>query len=135
MSAKIIDKNTKYIKIEIEIPLEKSMLLTEDNILKSLNEGGNLATKEVLSMHDTDGSPIEIEKEKYTSKGKVSKKYQTPYGEIKTERHVYQNSKGGKIFCPLEQDARIIKGTTPRFSKQISSKYSDLGSSRVQKDL
>ena len=135
MSAKIIERNEKNIKIEIEIPLAKSMLITEENISKSLNEGGNLATEEVLSMLDTDGSPIEVEKEKYTSKGKVAKKYQTPYGEIKIERHVYQNSKGGKVFCPLEEEARIIKGTTPRFSKQVSSKYSDLGSARVQKDL
>lgn len=135
MPAKIIDRNTRMIKIEIEIPLAKTILITEENISKSLNEGGNIATEEVLSMLDTDGSPIEVGNEKYTSKGKVAKKYQTPYGEINIERHVYQNSKGGKVFCPLEEDARIITGTTPRFSKQVSSKYSDLGSSRVQKDL
>ena len=102
---------------------------------KSLNAGGNIVTEEILSMLDTDGSPIKVGNEKYTSKGKVAKRYQTPYGEINIKRHVYQNSKGGKVFCPLEEDARIITGTTPRFSKQVSSKYSDLGSSRVQKDL
>lgn len=135
MSAKIIESNSQKIKIEIEIPLANTMLITEENISKSLNEGGNIATKEVLLMLDTDGSPIEVKNEKYTSKGKVAKKYQTPYGEINIERHVYQNSKGGKVFCPLEEDARIITSSTPRFSKQVSSKYSDLGSSRVQKDL
>ncbi len=135
MSARIIDVNTKSIKIEIEIPLTKTMLSSEENILNSLNEGGKIATSEVLTMFDTDGSPIEVGNERYTSKGKVSKKYQTPYGEINIERHVYQSPKGGKVFCPLECDARIIIGTTPKFSKQVSSKYSDLGSSRVQKDL
>jgi hypothetical protein len=35
----------------------------------------------------------------------------------------------------LENDAKIIVGSTPKFSKIVSSKYSDNGSSRVQVDL
>ncbi len=135
MAAKIISKNDKAIKIEIEIPLAKTMLKTEENILQAVNECGNIATIGALSQYATDGASILFNKDKYTSKGKVAKKYQTPYGEINLRRHVYQNSKGGKVFCPLERDARIIIGATPKFSKQVSSKYSDLGSSRVQKDL
>ena len=135
MAAKIIFKNDKTMKIEIEIPFAKSMLKTEDNILDAVNECGNIATAEALSKFDTDGTPIQVGKDKYTSKGQVGKKYQTSYGEVNIERHVYQNTRGGKVFCPLERDARTIKGTTSRFAKQIASKYSDLGSSRVQKDL
>lgn len=135
MAVKIISNNDTTIKIEIDISISKSMLKTEDNILNALNECGNIATVEALAKFDTDGTPIKIGKDRYTSKGQVRKKYQTPYGEVNVERHVYQNSRGGKVFCPLERDARTIKGTTPRFAKQIASKYSDLGSSRVQKDL
>ena len=135
MSPRIIEKNAKGIKVEIFIPFGKTMLSTEENISRSLNKCGDLATSAALYQYDTDGSPITANREKYTSKGKVSKKYQTPYGEIDIERHVYQSSKGGKVFCPLEEDARIIVGTTPKFSKQVASKYSDLGSSRVEKDL
>ena len=34
------------------------------------------------------------------SKGRQPKYYQTPYGEVEIERHVYQRSHGGKTFCP-----------------------------------
>ena len=61
--------------------------------------------------------------------------YQTPYGPTVVDRHVYQTAKGGKTFCPLEHDARIIITSTPKFARTVSSKYSDLGGSRVQADL
>lgn len=51
------------------------------------------------------------------------------------ERHVYQSSRGGRQFCPLEQNARIILTSTPGFAKLVSSKYAELGSSRVWVDL
>jgi len=63
------------------------------------------------------------------------KVYETPYGKIELTRHVYQSSQGGKTYCPLEIDGRIIGQSTPKFAKQISSKYGDLGSRKVQKDL
>ncbi len=37
-------------------------------------------------------------------------------------RHVYQRSVGGKTYCPLEKEARIIITSTPLFAKQVSSK-------------
>ena len=40
----------------------------------------------------------------------VKKKYQTPYGVVAIERYTYQTSKGGKVWCPLEEQARIIRG-------------------------
>ena len=112
MEAKITNKTSK------------SVLQTEESIQKALNLAGAKVTAYALSTLDTDGKPIEKGKEKYTSKGKISKKYQTPYGETELSRHVYQNSKGGFTFCPLDNSARIIVGSTPKFSKQVSSKYS-----------
>jgi len=50
-------------------------------------------------------------------------------------RHVYQSSGGGHIYCPLEVDARIIQSATPHFARQLSSKYSEMSASQVQKDL
>ena len=35
----------------------------------------------------------------------------------------------------MEEGARIIRQSTPKFAKMISSKYGDLGSRKVQKDL
>jgi hypothetical protein len=66
---------------------------------------------------------------------KVKKKYETPYGRIELERYVYQSSQGGKTYYQLEEDRRIIGQTTPKFAKQVSSKYGDLSARKVQKDL
>lgn len=135
MEAKVTAKNLNSITIELTVPLSKSMLKTENDIQKVLNIAGSKATAHALSCHDTNGDPIIKGKTKYSSKGKVSKKYQTPYGETELERHVYQPSSGGSTFCPLDDSARIIVGSTPKFSKQVSSKYSESGSKRVQVDL
>ncbi len=135
MQAKIINKSQTSIKIEIEIPVSKSMLTCEEAIQKATNFVGEIATGHALSQFDTDGSPLKIKGINYTSKGRVSKAYQTPYGEIEIDRHVYQTNRGGETFCPLENDARIIVGTTPKFAKIVSSKYSRNGSQIVQTDL
>jgi nucleoside diphosphate kinase len=74
----------------------------EQVIQEALNEVGQLATGELLSRFDTDGSPIVIGKMKLTSKGQIGKTYQTPYGAIELSRHVYQSSEGGATYCPLE---------------------------------
>ncbi|MCP4284112.1 MAG: hypothetical protein GY792_06635 [Gammaproteobacteria bacterium] len=50
-------------------------------------------------------------------------------------RHVYQRSTGGKTFCPLERDARIVVTSTPRFAKVISHKFANGSSIQVQRDL
>ncbi|HZC03612.1 MAG TPA: hypothetical protein VE844_20360 [Gammaproteobacteria bacterium] len=78
-----------------------------------LNEAGCMATGEALKRFDTDGSAILIGGVKWTSKGEEPNYYQTPYGEVEVLRHVYQTSAGGKTFCPLEREARIVV-TLPR---------------------
>ena len=133
--AKTIDYKDNKLKIELEVELEQSFPKTEENILSSLNEAGALSTEFALSLNDTDGNPISIEGGGFTTKGPVDKKYQTPYGEVQISRHVYQNAKGGKTFCPLDNKYRIIIGSTPKFSKMVSSKYSEFGGKRVQFDL
>jgi hypothetical protein len=50
-------------------------------------------------------------------------------------RKVYQGTKGGKIHVPLEVQGRVIGGSTPRFSKQVSWKYSQLSADKVRADL
>ena len=75
--------------------------------------------RDSLKRFDADGSPITIGNVKYTSRDVVPRIYETPYGEIEVERHVYQTSKGGKIFCPLKHAAKIIQSATPQFAKQI----------------
>ena len=135
MKASLVSKNENEIVIQIKVALEPGMLKTEENIQQSLNLAGSLATKIALSDYDSDGDPIIVNDLKYTSKGQIEKIYQTPYGEIKLHRHVYQSSQGGKTYCPLENNARIIVYSTPKFAKTVSSKYSSDSGRFVQKDL
>lgn len=133
--AQIVARTKDDFTVQVTVPYGESMLSVEEIIQEKLNEAGTLMTGEVLERFDTDGSPIMLGGSKWTSKGKVAKPYQTPYGEVVIERHVYQSSGGGRIFCPLEREARIILTATPRFAKMLSAKYSEMGSSRVIEDL
>ena len=67
-------KVSKKLKLSIEIDLDpNSMLTSEEQIAKALNEAGQVATKEALELLDTDGSPIELGGKLLTSKGKQKK--------------------------------------------------------------
>jgi hypothetical protein len=135
MNAKIKSRTNDAVVIEIRLPLARSMLEGEGRIEQVLNEAGALATGELLQCFDTDGSPIQMGAIKLTSKGQGEKAYQTPYGETRVKRHVYQSPKGGATFCPLERDARIIQGATPKLAKLLSHKYSKLSVDEVKADL
>ena len=50
-------------------------------------------------------------------------------------RHTYQNSEGGQVYCPLESGARMIHDSSPKFAQQVSSKYGNLSATKVQRDL
>ena len=135
MTAKIISCKKNELTIEIKIPLEKAMLDGEQTIEKSLNEAGALASGELLKRFDTDGSAIVMGSIKLTSKGQVEKAYQTPYGESRIKRHVYQPPKGGATYCPLDSNARILNSATPKLAKTLSHKYSRLSVDEVKTDL
>jgi hypothetical protein len=97
-----------------------SMLESEQSLRAVINEAGNLATGKCLEHFDTDGTALTVGSERFTSKGRLSKTYQTPYGAVKIKRHVYQTSEGGETFCPLEISARLVRSATPHFALQAS---------------
>jgi len=135
MGAQLLRMEGSQVKLEVTIDLSRSMLASEENIQQSLNDAGRVATEAALKYLDTDGSAIEIAGEVMRTKGEQPKAYQTPYGEVVVNRHVYQRSGGGKTYCPLEREARIIITSTPLFAKQVSAKLA-YGSARdVQRDL
>ena len=121
--------------IQVTIKLNGSLLEIENTILDSCNEIDSLATTEALKKFDTDGSPIKLGDIKMTARDKDNKTNQTPYGSVQLERYVYQTSKGGKIYCPLEHNARIIRGATPKFAQQIAHKYANMNAPAVCRDL
>jgi hypothetical protein len=135
MSAEIINRTETEFTVQITVPYNRSMLDFEESLLQQLNAAGVLSTEEGLRQFDTDGSPITVGSINLTSKGQIPKDYQTPYGKATVERHVYQSPQGGTTYCPLDRDARIIVSSTPKFAKMISSKYAEVGSTRVQSDL
>jgi hypothetical protein len=135
MSASIVARSETSFTVQVEIPYGSSMLDFEQTIQDCLNQAGVVATQEALQQFDTDGSPITIGAVKFTSKGPLPKEYQTPYGVATVSRHVYQSPQGGKTYCPLDRDARIVTSSTPRFAKMIAHKYAEFGSGRVIIDL
>lgn len=135
MPARLIAVDGKTVTLELTLELSRSLLETEERILAVLNEAGCVATQEALKQFDTDGSPLMIGAVKLTSKGPVPKAYQTPYGEVTVARQVYQTAQGGKTFCPLDQEARIVVTSTPRFAKMVAHKCAHAASPQVERDL
>lgn len=135
MSVSLIESNQNGFSLKLSFTYNKSMFQGEVGILEVINEAGSLATEKLLEQFDTDGSPIKKGDQSFTSKGKFEKTYQSPYGPARIERNVYQSNSGGKTYCPLEEDARIIITSTPRFAQIISSKYSQMAVTSVKKDL
>jgi len=114
--AEIVARNGNELTLQVTVKLRGSLMEMENSILDGCNEMGSLATQEALQRFDTDGSSIKLGGTKMTAPHKDNKTYQSPYGSIDVERYVYQTSKGGKIYCPLEHNARIIRGATPKFA-------------------
>ena len=133
--AKVIKQEGSEVIIEVKINIAGSMLEAENSIQDACNKVGCLATERALDCFDTDGSNIKTGNIKWTSKGQTEQKYQTPYGVVNIKRHVYQTSKGGKTYCPLEENGRIIRKATPRFAMQLSHKYSQNNAQAVCQDL
>ena len=116
-----VSVNGGRVTLQVDIELGGSMLEMESSIQDAVNTVGSLATHEALVRFDTDGTGIDIGGQKWSSKGRLAKVYQTPYGEVEVQRHVYQGSRGGKTYCPLERDARIVVTSTPRFANAACS--------------
>ena len=112
MPALIVERSEAGFTLQITVPYNSSMLDFEEALQQQLNDAGTLATREGLKQFDTDGSPITIGATRLTSKGQLPKDYQTPYGVATVERHVYQGSKGGATYCPLDRDARTGPAST-----------------------
>ncbi len=135
MGAQLQSIAGSQVSIEVTIDLSRSMLTSEETIQQSLNAAGCIATAAALKYLDTDGAAIEMAGEVMHTKGEQPKAYQTPYGEVVVDRHVYQRSGGGKTYCPMEREGRIIITSTPLFAKQVSSKFAYGSARTVQRDL
>jgi hypothetical protein len=108
MAARIIQQTGHELTLQVTVNISGTLLDAEERIQDAVNEVGCLATQEALKQFDTDGSPTCAEQSRSISQGSIKwtartvspKKYQTPYGEIEVERHVYQTYKGGASTSP-----------------------------------
>src|SRR4051812_40874821 len=135
MPVTIVSRTPTSFTMQVEVPYSDSMLGFEERLQDRLNEAGVEATAEGLRQFDTDGSPITLGTSRLTTKGRVEKDYQTPYGVATVARHVYQGTQGGPTYCPLDQDARIVVSSTPKFAKTVAHKYAEFSSARLREDL
>jgi hypothetical protein len=136
MPAVLVRDDSDELVITITVPKSRDFLQCEEEIQNALNEAGRLATGKCLEDFDADGSPIVVAGEKLTAKRtRISRKYETPYGCVPARRYDYQSSRGGRVYIPLESNARIVAGTTPRFAKIVSFNYAHNNSSVVQSNL
>jgi hypothetical protein len=133
--ATVVRRSDAEVTVEVTVRLSGTLLEMEGAILEASNAVGRCATAEALKRFDPDGRAIRVGAIKLTARGRDPKAYQTPYGEVQVERYVYQSSRGGRVYCPLEHQARIVRGATPRFASQLSHKYAQLNVRAVQTDL
>lgn len=135
MAATIVSQSGNKLVVQVEIELSGTMLEMEESILKSFNEVGKLGTEEALKKFDADGMPIKMGNVKWTAQKMSGHEYQTPYGVVHIERYLYQTAQGGKTYCPVEEGARIIRNSTPKFAKMMSNKYSRMNAPEACADL
>jgi hypothetical protein len=131
-----ISNNEFEIRIRYDkTKLPKNMLIWEETIQEAANYANRLVMEEAFEEFDADGSHIQLANTKYYSCGKRAQVYETSFGPVEVERYVYQNSQGGKTFCPLENDARMILNSTPKYAMMVSSKMVEMAAPAVQRDL
>ena len=135
MPATLIEQKDHTLTIQFTVGLTGQMLEDEQALQQSLNEAGQVAMAPMLKQFDTHGEPIRIGGVKHTVKNYAPQIYETPYGPVQVERHTYQTCQGGRAYVPLENDARLILNSTPRYSQIVSGKYARFGADAICQDL
>ena len=135
MLAELINHSDNEVTVKFTVKLTGSMLDDEKALQQSLNKAGQIAMQPILKQFDTNGEPIRVNGVKHTVRVCSPQIYETPYGPVRVERNVYQNSKGGRVYVPLEEDGRMVLNSTPRYAQIVSGKYARFGADSIREDL
>jgi len=135
MSAELVAHNGNEVTVQFTVKLTGHMLDDEQALQQSLNEAGQIAMQPMLKQFDTKGEPIRVNGVKHTVRMRSPQTYETPYGPVEVERNVYQHSGGGRVYVPLENDARMVLNSTPRYAQMVSGKYARFGADSIREDL
>ena len=135
MLAELVKQNSDEITVQVTVKLTGSMFEDEQALQQSLNEAGQVAMPSIIEQFDTKGEPIRVGGVKHTVRVSSPQIYETPYGPVEVERNVYQTSKGGRSYVPLEIDGRMVLNSTPRYSQIVAGKYARIGADAICEDL
>ena len=135
MPAMLLEQKDNTITVQFTCTLTGQMLEDEQSLQQSLNQAGQAAMVPILKQFDTNGEPIRVNGVKHTVKNYGPEDYETPYGPVSAERYTYQTSKGGRAYVPLENDARMVLNSTPRYAQIVSGKYARFGADAICEDL
>jgi len=120
---------------EVDLAESESFLDCEEKIMETVNAVGREMTSHSLQSHDITSSIIVLGGITAYGKGVSNEVYQSPYGQVEIPRHVFQTSQGGRVIIPLEISAKMVDKTTPKFAKQLSSKYTSMSARELVEDL
>ena len=149
MEPKVQHHSDGTLTISITLPSDSdrwSMFAQEERLMEAVNAVGRAGAQHLLRGFDAQGAPLHHAGRKWTSKGRIAKYYETPWGEVPLghdlgaewllERHLYQHSGRGVTLCPLEGRARILGGTaTPHLARSLAHKYANSNAHAVVRDL
>jgi hypothetical protein len=135
MPAELIEQKGNTVKVQLTFELTGQMLRDEQALQQAINEAGQAAMVPMLKQFDTNGEPIRVNGVKHTVKAYAPQSYETPYGPVEVQRNTYQTSKGGRAYVPLENDARMVFNSTPRYAQIVSGKYARFGADAICEDL
>jgi hypothetical protein len=97
---------------------------------------GQALTVELLRSKEVTAPRLEHEGQTYYRKEATPGHYQTLYGEVVVERHLYQRSAGGETLCPLERNCQLRFGSaTPLLAEVVSFKLASQTAREVEQDL
>ena len=135
MLAELVNHTDNEVTVQFTVKLTGSMLDDEQALQRSLNEAGQIAMGPMLRQFDTNGEPVRVGDVKHTVRVCSPQTYETPYGPVQVERNVYQSSRGGRVYVPLEADGRMVLNSTPRYSQIVAGKYARFGADAICDDL
>ena len=108
----------------------------ERAIRRLLSAAGQELTATWLRAQDVDVAQLELAGETWYRKDPSAGHYQTLYGAVVVERHLYQTSAGGATLCPLELNCQLQFGSaTPLLAEIVSFKLASATAREVEQDL
>jgi hypothetical protein len=115
---------------------QRSFYQGEQAVQRIVTAVGRELVRELLQSKQVAAPSLEHEGQRWYRKEASAGHYQTLYGEVTVERHLYQTSTGGETRCPLEEECQMrFASATPLLAEVLSFKVSALTPNEVAQDL